>query len=218
MWFLVILEVIARFLSLYPSSTISTHLLPIFLPSTSSTLPSTLLTPLNTLSYVALASLFAGALLRHACFLALGRHFSFTHTTLAEHSLISSGPYAYARHPSYTGELFVRVGAAALLLRAGSFAAHSGALTLFGSPVSEEILDSVVDASSSSTALGSGLRALVITLTRVALFVHIGWNAFNLPYLFMRAPREDAALRAHFGEQWDAYAARVPYRFVPGLF
>lgn len=219
MWFLIILEALTRLLSVYPSSPLSQSLLPILLPSNAASpqaSPQTFLTPLNVSTYLALFTLFAGTLLRHACFSALGRHFSFTHTTLAEHSLISSGPYAYARHPSYTGEVAVRGGAVALLLREGGYAACSGALSFFAS-------EPVVAASgtNASSALASALtldaHTLVITLARLALFLHLGWNAFNVPYLLLRAKREDAALRAHFGAQWDEYAKRVPCQFVPGL-
>lgn len=213
MWTLVLLEVLTRLLSLFPSSSLSTYLLPVLLPSSdSSSAVPTLLTPLPSTSYIALFALFAGTVLRHTCFSALGRHFSFTHTTLAEHTLISSGPYAYARHPSYTGEVAVRGGAAALLIRAGGYAARSGALG-FGSSFDWGV--GVNSLSSAFTSLDA--HTLVLTLARLALLIHLGWNAYAVPYLLFRAPREDAALRTRFGAQWDIYAARVPYRFIPGL-
>ena len=37
------------------------------------------------------------------CFREMGKHFTFSATLLEDHKLISSGPYSYVRHPSYTG-------------------------------------------------------------------------------------------------------------------
>ena len=34
----------------------------------------------------------------------------------------------------------------------------------------------------------------------------------------LRTVREDKALKAEFGEQWDAWAARTPYRVLPFIF
>jgi len=33
-----------------------------------------------------------------------------------------------------------------------------------------------------------------------------------------RMGREDKELRGAFGQEWDAWARRVPYRLVPGLY
>jgi protein-S-isoprenylcysteine O-methyltransferase Ste14 len=35
--------------------------------------------------------------------------------------------------------------------------------------------------------------------------------------LYSRMPKEDAELRRVFGEEWETYAKRVPYRLIPGL-
>ena len=48
---------------------------------------------------------YSGALLRFWCFRELGRFFTFDFSIRKEHKLITSGPYAYVRHPSYTGYL-----------------------------------------------------------------------------------------------------------------
>lgn len=44
----------------------------------------------------------AGALLRIACYTSLGSLHTYEVTLRPSHSLTTSGPYAYARHPSYT--------------------------------------------------------------------------------------------------------------------
>jgi len=33
-----------------------------------------------------------------------------------------------------------------------------------------------------------------------------------------RSVSEDAMLRRHFGEEWDSWSKRVPYRLLPGIF
>ncbi|KAK7016361.1 protein-S-isoprenylcysteine O-methyltransferase [Favolaschia claudopus] len=43
-----------------------------------------------------------GSLLRGWCFYTLGQHFTFHVTVASDHSLVTTGPYAYVRHPGYT--------------------------------------------------------------------------------------------------------------------
>ncbi|KAK6974318.1 protein-S-isoprenylcysteine O-methyltransferase [Favolaschia claudopus] len=43
-----------------------------------------------------------GSLLRGWCFYTLGQHFTFHVTVASNHTLVTTGPYAYVRHPSYT--------------------------------------------------------------------------------------------------------------------
>ncbi|KAI0030463.1 hypothetical protein K488DRAFT_54204, partial [Vararia minispora EC-137] len=40
---------------------------------------------------------------------------------------------------------------------------------------------------------------------------------FLLPVVMARAPKEDAQLHEVFGEEWEAYARRVRWMFVPGV-
>ena len=44
-----------------------------------------------------------GAAIRVQCYREMGKHFTFSVTLLKDHKLITSGPYSYVRHPSYTG-------------------------------------------------------------------------------------------------------------------
>ena len=37
-------------------------------------------------------------------------------------------------------------------------------------------------------------------------------------YLLSRMPKEDRALRNHFGKEWDDWAKRVPYSIFPGIY
>jgi len=43
-------------------------------------------------------------------------------------------------------------------------------------------------------------------------------EAYVLSSIMARAPTEDALLKKQFGAEWDAWAARVPYRVIPGVF
>ena len=47
--------------------------------------------------------LYAGTILRVFCYHTLGRHFTFELAFKKDHKLITNGPYAFVRHPSYLG-------------------------------------------------------------------------------------------------------------------
>ncbi|KAI0372374.1 ICMT-domain-containing protein [Pilatotrama ljubarskyi] len=75
-----------------------------------------------------LLSLICGAALRKWCYRALGRHFTFELALLKEHKLVTSGPYAFVRHPSYTGVLAALGGTLAMELAPGGWLRESGVL------------------------------------------------------------------------------------------
>jgi len=52
----------------------------------------------------------------------------------------------------------------------------------------------------------AALGGLLLYRNWTAVFV-----ALNLPWLILRARREEAALAAEFGQEWAAYTARVPF-------
>ncbi|KAF8873504.1 hypothetical protein CPB85DRAFT_1348136 [Mucidula mucida] len=60
-----------------------------------------------------------GALLRFACFRALGQFFTFEMAIRKDHRLITSGPYAIVRHPAYTGLVMTMWGAVLVQLGSG---------------------------------------------------------------------------------------------------
>ena len=55
------------------------------------------LSDITALYVIALALGIFGALVRMACFKALGKQFTFDLTVLPEHRLVQHGPYAYVR-------------------------------------------------------------------------------------------------------------------------
>ncbi|CAD6904461.1 unnamed protein product [Tilletia controversa] len=56
-----------------------------------------------------------GGGLRYWCFQELSHLFNFTLTVLEDHRIVSSGPYAVVRHPSYTGVFLLTSGLTVLM-------------------------------------------------------------------------------------------------------
>jgi protein-S-isoprenylcysteine O-methyltransferase Ste14 len=128
---------------------------------------------------------FTGAIIRILCFRELGRLFTFDFCIRKDHKLITTGPYGYVRHPSYSGSLMHLIGALMCHLSAGSWLTECGALR---NPI----------------VVVSGLFWLFIAASRTI-------------YAVIRSKEEDEGLRKEFGKQWDAWAARVNYRVIPGF-
>jgi protein-S-isoprenylcysteine O-methyltransferase len=118
------------------------------------------------LACVSLALILAGLAIRWAAILTLGKFFTVNVAIHADHRVVQTGPYRYARHPSYTGLLI----------------AFLGLGFYFGS-----------------------------WFSLVALLVPITLGFLN------RVAKEEEALRASLGADYDAYCARTK-RFIPGLF
>ncbi|KAI0664807.1 ICMT-domain-containing protein [Cubamyces menziesii] len=79
---------------------------------------------------------FLGCTLRLSCYRALGRFFKWQSTVEDDHELITTGPYAVVRHPSYTALLLISIGAPLALLGPGSYARETGFVdTLWGKAV-----------------------------------------------------------------------------------
>jgi protein-S-isoprenylcysteine O-methyltransferase Ste14 len=128
-----------------------------------------------------------GSLLRLTCYRTLGQLFTFDLTILPKHTLITTGPYAYVRHPAYTGSLSMILGLALVNLTPGSWITEAG-------------------------LLGHGKLGFAIRLLGGA-----AWWCWWLAVGLRRCRAEDAELRKTFGKQWGDYASRVPYWFVPGI-
>ncbi|CDO69850.1 hypothetical protein BN946_scf184884.g9 [Trametes cinnabarina] len=74
-----------------------------------------------------------GALIRDACYRYLGRQFTFQLALLKGHKLVTDGPYAVVRHPSYTGWIIHTTGLLVIQTCRGSWIAECGLLnTLVG--------------------------------------------------------------------------------------
>ncbi|KAH6904263.1 Isoprenylcysteine carboxyl methyltransferase family-domain-containing protein [Coprinopsis sp. MPI-PUGE-AT-0042] len=110
-----------------------------------------------------------GAALRIWCFKKLGPMFTFEITIRPKHELVTSGPYAWVRHPSYMGVYLTLIGAT---------------LALGGAP--------------NSWIASKGV--------------------WTIPGTHARLRTEDQVLKEAFGVEWEEYAARVPWKLIPGLF
>jgi protein-S-isoprenylcysteine O-methyltransferase Ste14 len=119
----------------------------------------------------------------------MGEMFTFELSIRKNHRLVTTGPYAFVRHPSYT---------AATLTTFGALACH----TLPGSYFMEEVSHFLSPWLVQATALGFWLTGFFLAVVLLA----------------QRIPLEDATLRREFGSQWDEWARQVPYRLIPGIY
>ncbi|KAF8481467.1 hypothetical protein JB92DRAFT_2822137 [Gautieria morchelliformis] len=93
------------------------------------------LPPLSTISTLspmftlAVGMSYTGALIRLWCFKALGTLFTYQITIRPDHKLITSGPYAIVRHPSYTGMVLLLTGMALAVLGPHGYVHECGLLS-----------------------------------------------------------------------------------------
>ncbi|KAH9858320.1 hypothetical protein C2E23DRAFT_770003 [Lenzites betulinus] len=164
-------------------SRLSTLLLSYLAPSA----PSPLTLAPTPRFFLTSALVLAGGLVRLWTYRTLGRFFRFQLSLVAGHRLVTAGPYAWVRHPSYTAATLCSWGNLLLLSGPGSYFAESGlGRTLWG------------------RAAGAGVAAYL-------LFLHS-----NL--MFTRVDKEDAVLRESFGEEWEEWAKRTPYKLIPYVY
>ena len=131
-----------------------------------------------------------GGLTRVWCHQTLGRFFTWQISLRADHALVTAGPYALVRHPSYTGWLALVAGNALLLFGPGS---PDG--TFFErSPVWR-------------SAAGAAVACV--------LCAHIVWVTGGLVW---RTGMEDKMLKAEFGKAWEEWARKTPYRLIPWVY
>lgn len=114
--------------SLYPELTFPTRIHRVLIPkSNSATLELTL--PLVAGSVL----IYAATLLRVTCYRMLGQHFTYELAILKGHKLVTTGPYEWVRHPSYSGIILFMVGIAFTHLGEGSWWVECGLeKTIFG--------------------------------------------------------------------------------------
>lgn len=80
----------------------------------------------NTPALVGLLLGLCGMAIRLWCYQALGQFFTFELALLPGHKLVTTGPYAFVRHPSYTGGLLALVGMTVANISKGSWAYECG--------------------------------------------------------------------------------------------
>jgi protein-S-isoprenylcysteine O-methyltransferase Ste14 len=139
----------------------------------------------------------AGGALRVSAFRALGRHFTFELAIFRDHTLITSGPYSFVRHPSYTGLLLLVWGMSMCIGAPGSYA--------------HEVLWMNV---LRGEALGESWAPYARVFAAIGLCVQL----VVVGALIARTKAEDEMLRREFGKQWHEWVERTPWRLFPGLY
>ena len=134
----------------------------------------------------------------------MGRMFTFEMSIRNNHKLISDGPYAWVRHPAYTGLFAIFIGLG--LWHATQVCAHLQGIN-FSEAHAHTKGSYITECGVLRSFLGRGAALIQVVLM---LAVSSG--------LVARMTIEDDALRKTFGKQWDEWARRVPYKLIPGIY
>lgn len=133
------------------------------------------------------------------CFRTLGRQFRFEVSIQEKHRLVTSGPYAFVRHPSYLALYGTNIGSVGLLCARGSWTRECvlgrsfSALMTMGLDITHYI---------ALACLAIWVAGIVLTERKLA--GRLVW--------------EEEVLSKEFGKDWDEYARRVRWRILPGIF
>ncbi|RPD79500.1 hypothetical protein L226DRAFT_251385 [Lentinus tigrinus ALCF2SS1-7] len=217
-----------------PSSSTSPH------PVASEGLASTLASP-SLLFLLGAALAIAGGWLRVACFRALGSLFTFELTIHPTHKLITDGPYAHVRHPSYTGVYATLLGSTTIMLAPSAWlheawlAPSLCALTRAAAPFFFAIASApasgasasadsiqVPPTSTSSPSVADRCPQSVAHLGACLAWLFAAFWVTKVTYALRstnkRVVTEDRELHRVFGEQWEEWAARVRWRLLPWVY
>ncbi|KAF9022792.1 hypothetical protein BDZ89DRAFT_188068 [Hymenopellis radicata] len=123
-WSVELIETLVILASHTQSSPLSRHILAALMFRHSRTAQGIGITPLFLFGNVLTIT---GTFIRISCYRTLGSQFTFELSILKNHRLVVDGPYAFVRHPSYTGMILTIVGAICSQL-SGSWIAQSGLL------------------------------------------------------------------------------------------
>jgi protein-S-isoprenylcysteine O-methyltransferase Ste14 len=139
-----------------------------------------------------------GGLFRLKAYHELGKFFTFQLALLKDHRLVTTGPFALVRHPSYAGMTAVFWGCALAACAPGSWTrvmlvdlALRGGFT-------------------SGPAWLPWARGLGVVVLAIQVAANVG--------LVARTGVEDEMLKREFGKEWQAWAKQTPYKLVPGIY
>ncbi|KZT01297.1 ICMT-domain-containing protein, partial [Laetiporus sulphureus 93-53] len=204
-WLETVLDALATSSVAFPSlphAPLSSHL-----TCPSSSAAQTLIAPSLLLVVGMLFTLF-GAILRLICYKTLGPMFTFELAITPMHALVTHGPYAYVRHPSYTGVYMTLLGATAVALAPGTWLRECWLQIGYGccnAPFSET--------NTHRWTFGAGIFFAWFALAFWILKVVYALRSTN-----RRLVTEDTELRHTFGLAWESYADRVRWRLLPGVY
>ncbi|KAI0764982.1 ICMT-domain-containing protein [Fomes fomentarius] len=168
----------------YPSSELSCNVLDALVPAGSPNPISLGFSPSFMLGSVLIL---VGGTLRIWSYRTLGRFFVTEVSVQKNHELVSWGPYAIVRHPSYLAAMVVGLGEYLAL-----FSPHSYP--------------------------GEVLFRCQPKLRNAVIGVYVAFWAFSGFVALKRTKKEDAILHAEFGEKWEEWARRTPYRLIPYIW
>lgn len=159
-----------------------------------------------------------GAFIRLWCYRQLGCLFTFEITIQPGHALITSGPYSVVRHPSYTGIYLTLLGSTAVAFAPGAYLRECWLPAWLGG----HHASSVWDLNSDAGMLGSlgvlffagAVQALITALVTIWFVT----SAYALRSTIKRLNFEDRELHRVFGKDWDAWAERVRWKLIPGIY
>jgi protein-S-isoprenylcysteine O-methyltransferase Ste14 len=134
------------------------------------------------------------SLVRFWCFKALGHMFSYKIALVKDHRLITSGPYAYARHPGY-GAFYIMV--------LGAFILHVSILRDTGIQLHPWIF-------------GNQSEPLYCDWIIATFTIWFVITAYSLTTVSRRVAIEDELLEKTFGDEWRSWREKTPYALIPG--
>jgi protein-S-isoprenylcysteine O-methyltransferase Ste14 len=147
---------------------------------------------------VAFGALAVGVTLRLWSYRALGRFFTFQLAVHKDHSLVTTGPYRWLRHPSYTAMTLVGPALTWFFMRP---LLDDVMVPRYVVPMLARILPAWSEAELATMATQAWWTSLVV--------VHTAG-------LRRRIEEEEAMLQAEFGTEWTTFA-RSRFGLVPGL-
>lgn len=130
-----------------------------------------------------------GALVRRACYRHMKHNFTFEVAVLENHTLVTTGPYAWVRHPGYASAFAIGGGITTAMVARGSY------LT--------ELLGAFEG------------RPLLVRAGIGGFAVFVAWIFTNLA---RRMRVEDELMHKHFGKEWEDWASRVRCWLVPRVY
>jgi len=128
-----------------------------------------------------------GGALRAWCYQALGTFFTWEVAIRSDHRLVTTGPYAFVRHPSYVGLWLAYAGTIGYLFCSDTWFHY-------------HIIES-----------GGGL----------GFFIPYGYSLWCLAWFVMligRTKEEDRIVAKTFGKDWEDWADRVRWWFIPYVY
>ncbi|KAG8220625.1 hypothetical protein J3R82DRAFT_2883 [Butyriboletus roseoflavus] len=156
-----------------------------------SSFPLPFLPPLPLVAIAGTTLAITGALLRRAAYRSLGQFYACPNLgTGHAHALITTGPYAFVRHPGYAGLVLCTTGLVVLHLDALKIPMSSSGVSSWG--IAERV--------------SVWMRTLALVC---AILSTVG--------AVWRIRDEERALKARFKGEWEAWAERVQYKLFPGL-